>query len=546
MAISSLGANGLWLGSMLPEAARFWASAGRLATTQAALLRGYLDANRETEYGRRHSFASIRTPREFQRAVPLSTYDDYATAIDRLGRREGNLLTSEPVRLFEPSSGSTAASKLIPYTARLKAEFGRGIAPWIVDLYRHRPALMGGRAYWSITPLAGGPRSTPAGIPIGFEEDSAYLGTLGRGLVESVLTVPGAVKGLGDVETFRYASLLFLLRDRSLRLISVWNPTYLELLLAPLGRWWGRLIADVSRGGIDPPAEISPGLLEVLARTLPPDPARARELARLSPSGYLGIWPDLGLLSCWADGPSRGYAEQLAALFPGVHLQPKGLLATEAFVTLPILSAPAPVLAARSHFFEFVPDGEGEPVLAHEVEVGRSYSVVVTTGGGFYRYQLRDRAEVVGFYRGLPCLRFLGKTDQLSDYFGEKLEDGFVAGVVAEVLASRGCTSSFTLLAPDEDATGFRYVLYLETETADVPAASLAEELDRGLRRNFHYDYCRRLGQLAPAEVVLLRSGASELYLDACRERGQRLGNIKPLTLQKTTGWRQRFESLRY
>lgn len=546
MNIPSPVANGLLLASLLPDARRFWASAGRLAGTQAALLRGYLEANGETEFGRRHSFGAIRTVREFQRAVPLSSYDDYAGAVDRIGGGEANVLTAEPVRLFEPSSGSTAPSKLVPYTARLKTEFGRAIAPWIADLYRHRPTLMGGRAYWSITPLAGGLRSTPAGIPVGFEEDSAYLGALGRRLVASALAVPGAVKQIDDMEAFRYVSLLFLLRDPSLRLISVWNPTYLKLLLSPLAPLWDRLLADVSRGGLNPPVPIPPDLLEVLARDLPPDPGRERELSRLEPHDYSGIWPRCDLISCWADGPSEPYASRLASLFPGVHLQPKGLLATEAFVTLPVLSAPAPVLAARSHFFEFVPEGEAEPALAHEVEAGHSYTVAVTTGGGFYRYQLRDRVQVVGFFRGLPCFSFLGKTDQVSDYFGEKLEEGFVAGVMREVLALHDCVSAFALLAPDEDETGFRYVLYLETEGTESYGGSLAGDIDRALRRNFHYDYCRRLGQVAPAGVVPLRSGAAELYLDACRERGQRLGNIKPPALQKTLGWHKRFEPLRH
>ena len=34
---------------------------------------------------------------------------------------------------------------------------------------------------------------------------------------------------------------------------------------------------------------------------------------------------------------------------------------------------------------------------------------------------------------------------------------------------------------------------------------------------------------------------AAETYLEACRMRGQKLGNVKPSILQKTTGWRNWF-----
>lgn len=51
----------------------------------------------------------------------------------------------------------------------------------------------------------------------------------------------------------------------------------------------------------------------------------------------------------------------------------------------------------------------------------------------------------------------------------------------------------------------------------------LATILDNLLSRNPHYDYCRRLGQLAPARVFITESNASAIYLDTCRARGQRL-----------------------
>jgi hypothetical protein len=75
---------------------------------------------------------------------------------------------------------------------------------------------------------------------------------------------------------------------------------------------------------------------------------------------------DLALISCWADAHATGPARGLRARLPDVEFQPKGLLATEAFVTIPFRGA-WPV-AIRSHFFEFLEE-DGSLKLADELLV---------------------------------------------------------------------------------------------------------------------------------------------------------------------------------
>ncbi|HXD09211.1 MAG TPA: GH3 auxin-responsive promoter family protein, partial [Anaerolineales bacterium] len=201
--MKTYAANALWVASCRPEWRRFQRAANRVEETQTALLNRYLNDNQNTAYGERYHFSTFHTPGQYQEHVPLTDYDDYVEYIKRIGDGETSILTSEPVRMFELSSGSTAASKLIPYTDALKAEFQRGIAPWIYNLYTSIPDLQHGPAYWSITPLTNGRRLTSAGIPIGFESDSAYLGLFGRSLADSVMAVPNAVKDISDTDSFR-------------------------------------------------------------------------------------------------------------------------------------------------------------------------------------------------------------------------------------------------------------------------------------------------------------------------------------------------------
>src|SRR5262249_44287427 len=155
-------------------------------------------------------------------------------------------------------------------------------------------------------------------------------------------------------------------------------------LLRPIGTWLGRLADTIERGDTK----------------LAPEPKRADAIRRIwrgagSDSEKLSAtWPNLQLISCWADAGAAVHVPALREAFPKVEIQSKGLIATEAFVSLPLFSYDGAALAIRSHFFEFEEiSTTGRCRLAHEIERGGRYRVIVTTAGGLYRYQLRDEIE---------------------------------------------------------------------------------------------------------------------------------------------------------
>lgn len=516
-----------WLAVNAPGHARFRAALSRPEEIQRAILLRYLRENAGTAFGRAHGFSAIRTVEEFQERVPLAAWEDVSPWVDRVAAGEPGVLTRAPVRALETTSGSSSAAKRIPYTAAMQREIRRAVAPWVFDLYRHRPGLARGCAYWSITPVAFEEEREASAVRVGFEEDSEYLGGFWRRLVDQTLAVPGAVRRARDVETFRYTTLLYLLRRADLTVISVWHPSFLTLLVGALPAFWEKLLEDVARGAA------------TVAGRLAPLPRRAAELRRISPEETTRIWPRLGLLSCWGDSHAALHLPELARRFPGVEIQPKGLLATEAFVTIPFAGR-AP-LAVRSHFFEFIPEGEERPRLAGQLEPGGVYSVAVTTGGGLYRYKLGDRVEVDGLVRRTPSLRFLGREGHTSDLRGEKLHESFVAGALERVFRRTGAAPRFALLAPEvpaDPAAAPGYTLYLEIED---PVPGLAEVLEEELAANPHYRAGVALGQLAPAKTFLIEKDAFALYLRRCRERGQRMGDVKPLALSTLSGWSRIF-----
>lgn len=557
-------ANAGWVALSLAEAARWRQAAGDVAAAQQETLFRILRANADTQYAIRNSQLAIRSIPDFQRAFPLVTYDDLAPEIERIAAGEPGILTAEPVRLLEPTSGSTAATKLIPYTDSLKAEFQRGIAPWVVRTFLGQPALFGGPAWWSVTPVTARNRRSPGGIPIGFEEESEYFGQAQSRLLRSLMAVPGPVKLISDTASFRYVTLLFLLRAANLRLISVWNPTFPLLVLHPLADWWPRLADDIETGTLHPPAALDPELHSHLAGLNRADPRLAHRLRSLcAPADFAGddgraalyarLWPRLGLVSCWADANAAGYAQRLARLFPQARLQPKGLLATEGFVSFPLDGHPGHALSLRSHFFEFLPvesaalpdfgKSGGACLLAHELETGGQYEVIVTTGGGLCRYRLGDLVEVVGRYRQCPLFRFVGRAGAVSDWFGEKLNERHVAGLLSERLARRGWQPHFVMLACDPQPPQPAYVLFIEQPgAADAALHSLAAEVEAGLLENVHYAWCRQLGQLQPLRVCPLAAGGLEKYIAACVGRGQRAGDVKPVALHRGNGWAEVFQ----
>lgn len=212
-------------------------------------------------------------------------------------------------------------------------------------------------------------------------------------------------------------------------------------------------------------------------------------------------------------------------------LQAKGLLATEAVVSIPY--AGRHPLAVCSHFVELLDDSE-RSWLVHEVEQDQEYTVVVTTGGGLYRYRLGDRVVVDGFVGATPSLRFLCREGAVVDLCGEKLDERHVSQVLQRLLPAE-LEVGFVLLAPDRRPQGDGYTLYVEA--ADDLPDGLAGRLDELLGDNPHYRYGRRLGQLGPARVVQVTEQAQHAFLERHLRHGMRLGEIKPTGLSRWDGW---------
>lgn len=485
----------------------------------------------------------------------MLNYDEYSNAVAQIAEGRTNILTTERIELLEPTSGSSTPTKLIPFTASLRKQFQRAVAVWIADVFQHRPAVRKGRAYWSISPALKAPPSTIGGVTVGFDDDAFYLSRTERLFLRYLLVMPPEIARLHSIKNFRYITLLHLLAAGDLSLISIWSPTFLTSLLSDLDAWSCQLSHDLKTGNASPPVPNDPGLSDGLS-SIKCDKERGELVGHILqcndplPHKLNRLWPQLDLISCWADATAGPYARGLRELFPKITIQPKGLLSTEACVSFPRIGREGAALALRSHFFEFVPEQElavdSSVYLAHELKKGERYEVVVTTGGGFYRYRLRDVVQVMGFENECPLLKFVGRADRVSDLVGEKLNEAHVSLVLQEACQRQSLFPVFAMLVPVPEPAGYR--LYIEvnnTRPGKVKLTAVLHDVETGLQQNPQYRYALQVGQLRPLDLRVVVGNNSHLwqvYERILTERGCKVGDIKPAALDLWTGWEQEFE----
>jgi hypothetical protein len=491
--------------------------------------------NTRTQYGREWGFSGLGSVDQYRKKVPLTTYDAISPYIEAMKNGEANILTAEPVKVFEKTSGAAAPSKYIPLTPLLLHEIHNATSTWLHDLYTAHPGLRRTTAYWAISSRNGAAERTAGNIPVGMADDTGYFSLLEQWFMRRIFAVDPRIATVQDSSQWKKLTCLYLLADENLGLVSVWSPTFLILLCRYIEEHWDELMAALTEDPLPVPASWKkPGISRRRGKAL----AAAR---RGSTIDFKQVWPGLQLISTWREGSSQHFIPELEQLLPDVAIQGKGLLMTEGIISFPLQHLADPVLAIRSHFYEFLPADNGDrTILPEEVKKGGTYMPVITTGGGLYRYKTGDLVEVTGFTNRVPLLRFISRCDRVTDLFGEKLNEAFVHGLLEETQQSLPAPLSFCMLAPRAGIPG-GYVLYVEAQgTLDEQA--LATAIEHRLQENHQYACCRRLGQLEALRVERV-AGALQTYeqvmVEVC---GRKRGAVKFPALDTRTFWSDCFQ----
>lgn len=492
--------------------ARLIAQLKNPAVAQQGLLNRLVRDLAATEYGRAHAIKSNDDYEAFAARLPLAGYDHLGQWIERQQQTERQVIVAEPVLFYELTSGSNGAAKPIPYTRSLKDSFNRMFAVWLYDLLARGPRFETGRLFISISPAFQQRPRTARGVRVGLDEDADYLNWWMRRLLKRFFVVPPAIKHLREPGDFKHALAALLLAEAQLEAISIWNPSLLEVLLDFIELNRDAIIYDLQQGSTR-----RGGYTFRFKRASPERLSLLNEPTIAWPR----IWPHLKLISCWTEANARPAAQQIGKRFPGLFIQGKGLLATEAPMTVPLLAARGSVPLVGDVFYEFI-DERGCLSRLHELEAGREYEIVVTPRGGLARYRVGDRVRATHFYQATPCLEFIGRSDRVSDMVGEKLNEAFVQSCLSQLPGSSSCFQ--TLLPVAATGAPSYYVLVIDQAAGD--AAGLAKKLDDAFCDAYHYQLARRLGQLAPLRVRRALDARSTYY-DYFAGKGMKWGDIK-------------------
>jgi hypothetical protein len=507
----------------------FAAATADPAEAQAHVLRALLDANAATAFGRDHDFARLRTPAEYARQVPRRDYEALRPYMTRLLGGEPGVLTAETPLAFATTSGTTGEPKLVPVTSTSARQTAALTRLWSVHALRDHPAMLARQVLAMVGPAVEG--TTPGGTPYGAMTGMTFQRL--PWLVRRRHAVPYEVALIREHET-RYFVAARLALARAVSSIGTANASTLLRLAETTALRSDEIVRAIHDGvlgvgDLEPAVGAGVGVAALRTRLvagLRPDRRRAGELARLAARrGKLVLgdcWPELALVACWLGGSAGVQARRLDAHFPGVPRRDLGLVASEGRLTIPVDDdSAAGVLAVHTTFFELIAEEEIDAPaprawLAHELQDGRRYYVIVTGANGLYRYDLNDVVEVRGFHRRTPKVAFVRKGRDMLNITGEKLHLNHVLHAVRAAEQAAGLGVWQFRLIPDVEAT--RYDLLVEpapAEGAAAPAPFVAA-FDRALAEaNVEYASRRASGRLGLPRLHLMRPGWSERV---CRE----------------------------
>ncbi|KAG9312552.1 GH3 auxin-responsive promoter [Chiua virens] len=223
--------------------------------------------------------------------------------------------------------------------------------------------------------------------------------------------------------SFLLIHALFAIGSKSLRTISVAFINTFVSMMRHLDSEFDMIVDCIANGTI-PDLDGVDEVRHYLESSMLPDPERAAELRRLGrPSSRPGwcslAWPNLRSITCIASG-IFALSVPLARSFLGsnIRIRARGYGSTEAWIGSPYNPLePNQFKSTDKNVIEFLDVNKSSRIssLAQlwQVESGKQYEVVVTTGDGLWRYRLGDVVEIAGFDAtdGMPILQFVERRD---------------------------------------------------------------------------------------------------------------------------------------
>ncbi len=461
------------------------------ARVQATQLRWLLNHAAQTEFGRQHGFARIgaitsdpEMVSAYRAAVPISDISAFREPISRM-REQGqpDVLWPGVVKHYAQTSGTTAGDKYIPVSAEMLVSNRRAA----MDIFANSS-----RFGMSLPFLTGG--------------KSLFLG----GTTEMSVNEHGIATGdLSGIVTpmIRWPLSAAYLPGAQIALMSHW-PSKIEAMAKACVNEDVRMVSGMCSW-----------MLVLFERCV----QLARESGRTITS-LRDLWPNMTLLvhggvkyapfdprmrAAWSGSATGEDFPFRIELYPASE----GFIAMQDTRRDPGLR----LLSDIGNFYEFVPLSEFDspgvrPAMAHEVEKGVAYVVVMSTCAGLWRYNIGDVVmfdNVPGGFDGRggdgPArLRIVGRHRHFINAFGENLIVEHIENAVTAAMQATGATIGEFTASPVYPTEWTRSGLELVLESPGLTDARLfAQRFDESLKAQ-NVDYTtKRTGSVGMQEPTL-------------------------------------------
>jgi hypothetical protein len=458
---------------------------------ERALLR-LLERARDTQFGRQHGFARLRSSAEFKRAVPLHRYEDLKPWFERALAGESNVTWPGRIRYFGMSSGTTAGNKYLPLSRDSIRQQARGgfdpVAAYLrwtgdCELLSAKALLLG-----SSTQL----ERKPSGVLVG--DNTGIMARNMPWLVRRSHAPSARVRAITDWDD----KLVAIAResiDLDVRLLAGTPSWFLGL--------FDQLLSEAARRG---------------------RPARHVH----------DVWPNLRMLTGGGVNyePYRALVRsRLGRHVPYVDVYNAtegGIMGVQDRVDAPELA----ILPDNGLYYEFVPISESSAPSTRrlslwEVERDVVYALAISTMSGIWSYLIGDCVRFTDLYP--HRFVFEGRSTAFLNLTGEHVSQAELERAVdhaCQVLSAR--MRDFTVVSDvargNGASTAHSFLIEFDGNVPELERC--AQLIDAELRRgNTDYSTHRdsRAGLAAP-QVRALRAGA---FHDWMRSRGKLGGQHK-------------------
>ena len=469
--------------------------AGHSEELQQKVMQRLVRTAADTEWGKKHDFASIHTYNDFRNRLPIQTYEEVKPYVVRMRAGEQNLLWPSEIRWFAKSSGTTNdKSKFIPVSREsLHDTHYQGGKDAVAIYLGQNPAS---RFFTGKGLILGGSHAP------NLNSNHSLVGDLSAILIQNVHPLVNYIR----VPSKQIA----LMSDFEQKMEAIANSTI------------GANVTNLS--GV-------PSWMLVLIKHI---------LEKTGKDSLEQVWPNLEVFfhGGVAFTPYREQYRQIIRSekmhYVETYNASEGYFGTQSDPADPAML----LMIDYGVFYEFIPleeVGKDNPrvLCLEEVELGKNYAVVISTSAGLWRYMIGDTVK----FTSKHPYKFIitGRTKHFINAFGEELIVDNTEKGLARACAETGAQVAEYSAAPvfmDEHAK-CRHQWLIEFAVMPDSLERFARILDDTLQEiNSDYE-AKRQNNLAlqPLEIVVARKG---LFHDWLAQKGKLGGQHKIPRLSNT------------